>query len=107
MAYNAARALRDNDWGARMNQERYAGMCKQLRGALRQCWGRLVNDPRAADAGARERHAGQVQARYGLAQDEAAQALREFFTRHRDWDVTTRQPRARAGRAEDYFVSDR
>ena len=73
-----------------MNQQRFAGMCKQARGTVRLGWGRLINDPRVEDAGAREQHAGRVEARYGLSQEQAARSLKDFFARHRDWDLSNR-----------------
>jgi len=73
-----------------MNRERYAGICKQLMGTIRQGWGRLVNDPRIEDAGAHELHAGKIQARYGLTQEQAAHDLEDFFARNRRWDITHR-----------------
>ena len=73
-----------------MNQQRLAGMCKQVRGTVRQSWGRLINDPHLEDAGAREHHAGQIQARCGRSQEQAAQSLRDFFARNRDWDTSHR-----------------
>jgi uncharacterized protein YjbJ (UPF0337 family) len=73
-----------------MNQERLAGICRQASGAIKQGWGRLIADPRMEDAGAREQHAGRVQARRGLAQEQAARSLRDFFSRNRDWDLSNR-----------------
>ena len=73
-----------------MNQERYTGIFKQVRGTIRKSWGRLIADPRMEDTGAREQHAGRVQARHGLAQEQAARSLRDFFSRNRDWDLSNR-----------------
>lgn len=73
-----------------MNQKRFAGICKQVRGTIRQGWGRLSADPRTEDAGAREQLAGRVQARCGLAQEQAARSLKDFFARNRDWDLSNR-----------------
>jgi uncharacterized protein YjbJ (UPF0337 family) len=42
------------------------------------------------DTGAREQHAGRVEARYGLSQEQAARSLKDFFARHRDWDLSNR-----------------
>jgi uncharacterized protein YjbJ (UPF0337 family) len=79
-----------NRTGVGMNQERYAGICKQVRGTVRQSWGRLIADQRVEDAGTREQHAGRVQARYGFAQEQAARSLKDFFARNRDWDLSNR-----------------
>jgi uncharacterized protein YjbJ (UPF0337 family) len=88
-----------------MNQQRFAGMCKQVRGAIRQGWGRLINDPRVEDAGAREQHAGQVQARYGRSKEQAARSLKDFFARNRDWDLSNRAPAPGLRVAADHGVS--
>jgi uncharacterized protein YjbJ (UPF0337 family) len=62
--------------GIGMNQDRYTGIFKQVRGTIRQAWGK--------------QHAGRVQARRGLAQEQAARSLRDFFSRNHDWDLSNR-----------------
>jgi uncharacterized protein YjbJ (UPF0337 family) len=68
-----------------VNREWREGLRRQLRGALDQCWGALVRDPRRTAAGARERLAGRIQARHGAAQHAARRQLREFQARNRNW----------------------
>ena len=54
-----------------MNWERIEGHWKQLKGKVREQWGELTDDDLDVIAGRRERLAGKVQERYGIAKGEA------------------------------------
>lgn len=73
-----------------MNQDRRAGIWKQLKGNAKVRWGRLTHDPLLAAAGTRERLAGRKQEHYGAAVEQAAQQLRKFFAHNRNWNLPDR-----------------
>lgn len=61
-----------------MNWDRIEGNWKQLKGRVREQWGRLTDDELDKIAGRRERLAGCLQNSYGIARDEAENQIREF-----------------------------
>jgi uncharacterized protein YjbJ (UPF0337 family) len=61
-----------------MNWDRIEGNWKQLKGRIREHWGRLTDDELDGIAGRRERLAGCLQDSYGIAKDEAENQIREF-----------------------------
>lgn len=67
---------------APMNQDRIQGRWKQLKGKLREQWGRLTEDDLDVIAGRRDQLLGRIQQRHGLARDDA-----------RDDDPGTDKPR--------------
>jgi uncharacterized protein YjbJ (UPF0337 family) len=52
-----------------MTRDRMAGSWKQLSGAMRECWGRLMADRVAIQRGQRDRLLGRIQMRHGVALD--------------------------------------
>ena len=73
-----------------MNRNRLEGKWKQLRGNLKELWGRLAHDPQCESTGRRERIAGRVQERYGISTEEAAHELKEFLDLNRNRDLSKR-----------------
>ena len=73
-----------------MNRDRLQGMCKQFGGKVKERWGALAGDPLAAAAGARDRLAGRIQERRGIAKQEADRQLEDFMSRHLDWQDLSR-----------------
>jgi uncharacterized protein YjbJ (UPF0337 family) len=69
-----------------MNQNRFAGICKQFRGKVKGRWGKLTHNPLVSYAGTRDQLAGKIQERYGVSQEQAARQLKDFLYRNRDWD---------------------
>ena len=65
-----------------MDWNRVEGNWKQIKGAVKQQWGKLTDDDLDQIAGQRDKFIGKVQERYGLAQDEAQR-------RADDWLRTT------------------
>jgi uncharacterized protein YjbJ (UPF0337 family) len=53
-----------------MNQDRIQGRWKQIKGKLREQWGRLTDDDLDIIAGRRDQLLGRIQQRHGLAQEE-------------------------------------
>ena len=67
-----------------MNWDQIEGQWKQMKGALRERWGKLTDDDLDVIAGNRDKFVGKVQERYGIAREEAqkkadewAQSMRE------------------------------
>lgn len=66
------------------NSDRTAGQWKQIKGNIKEQWGKLTDDEITQLEGNSERLAGKLQERYGLAREEAERQAREFRTRN-DW----------------------
>lgn len=62
-----------------MNWDQIEGKWTQLEGRVKQQWGKLTDDDLAFVAGHRDRLAGRIQERYGLAKEEAERQLDEFI----------------------------
>jgi len=61
-----------------MNRNIIEGNWKQLKGHVKQRWGRLTDDDFDVIEGRRDVFAGKLQERYGISQDEAERQLREW-----------------------------
>lgn len=61
-----------------MNWDRIEGNWKQLKGQVREKWGKLTNDHIDVVAGKRERLAGKIQEVYGIGKDEVNRQIDEF-----------------------------
>jgi len=64
-----------------MNWDRIEGGWKQLSGKVKEQWGKLTDDDLTEIAGKRDQLAGKIQARYGVAKDEAERQLDDFAKR--------------------------
>ena len=73
-----------------MNQDRFTGICRQLSGKLTEHWGRLTNNQRTVNAGARNQITGKIQEHYGRSKEQAASQLKEFMARNRNWEISNR-----------------
>jgi uncharacterized protein YjbJ (UPF0337 family) len=67
-----------------MNRDIARGNFNQIKGKLKQQWGKLTDDEIDQMEGNAEILAGKLQERYGLARDDAERQAREFQTRN-DW----------------------
>lgn len=54
-----------------MNEDTLKGQWKQLKGSVREQWGKLTDDDIDQIQGRREQLVGKIQERYGVARDEA------------------------------------
>ena len=61
-----------------MNREQLEGNWKQLKGKLREKWGRLTDDDLEEIAGRHDQLLGKLQEKYGLAKEEAERQLKEL-----------------------------
>ncbi len=64
--------------GTRMNQDRIQGRWKQLKGKVKEQWGKLTDDDLDIISGRREQLLGRIQQRHGLAKDEADRQVRDW-----------------------------
>ena len=67
-----------------MNSDRTAGQWKQIKGKMKEKWGKLTDDEIDQLEGKSDQLAGRFQERYGLARDEAERQAKDFSTRN-DW----------------------
>jgi uncharacterized protein YjbJ (UPF0337 family) len=67
-----------------MNSDRTAGNWHQIKGKVKEQWGKLTDDDLKQLEGKGEQLAGKLQERYGLARDEAERQAKDFRSRH-DW----------------------
>jgi len=74
-----------------MNRDRFDGIWKQFRGNVKEQWGTFTGDPFAVHAGMRDRLAGRVQERRGIAKQQADRQLAEFTSRNRHWQDLSRR----------------
>jgi uncharacterized protein YjbJ (UPF0337 family) len=58
-----------------MNEDTLKGQWLQLKGRVRERWGKLTNDDLDVIQGSTEQLAGKIQERYGLAREEARRAV--------------------------------
>ncbi len=73
-----------------MNKEQFQGQWNELKGKIKQKWGKLTDDDLTQINGKREQLLGKLQQKYGLAKEKAE----EEFTRwgkdfSNDWKETT------------------
>lgn len=61
-----------------MNQDRIQGRWKQLKGKVKEQWGKLTEDDLDVIAGRRDQLLGRIQQRHGLARDEADRQVGEW-----------------------------
>jgi len=62
-----------------MNWDQISGQWTQLRGSLREKWGKLTDDDLETAAGNKDKLVGLLQERYGLAKDKALDSLDKFI----------------------------
>lgn len=68
-----------------MNKDTLQGNFTQLKGKIKQQWGKLTDDEIDQMEGNAEILTGKLQERYGLARDEAERQAKEFRTRN-NWN---------------------
>ena len=64
-----------------MNWDTFEGKFKQVEAAIRERWAKISTDDLEIIAGRRERLAGRIQERYGLAKDAAEKQADEWWER--------------------------
>ncbi len=64
-----------------MNRDIIEGNWKQLKGKLKEQWGKLTDDDIKVIDGKQEQLVGRIQERYGVAKDEAEKQVKDWFGR--------------------------
>ena len=67
-----------------MNNDRLEGRWKQIKGKVREQWGRLTDDDLDIIAGRRDQLLGRIQERHGIAREEADRQVKTWERRHPD-----------------------
>jgi uncharacterized protein YjbJ (UPF0337 family) len=62
-----------------MNWDQAEGKWKQVKGSLKEKWGKLTNDDLDLIAGKRDKLVGKLQERYGIAREEAEKQSDEWI----------------------------
>jgi uncharacterized protein YjbJ (UPF0337 family) len=75
-----------------MNQDVLAGKWKQMRGQVKEWWGKLTDDDLDRIDGAMDKLTGALQERYGWQRDRAEREIKERFDQY---DVESREPTRR------------
>lgn len=67
-----------------MNKDIFEGNWKELKGKVKEQWGKLSDDRLEEIAGKRDQLAGEIQKAYGVSREEAEKQVQEFEkgTRH-------------------------
>ena len=81
-----------------MNRDVIEGNWKQLKGKVRERWGKLTDDHIAAINGRREMLAGKIQETYGIGRDEAERQIADWQNAIRDDVNESRTANARGRR---------
>ncbi len=61
-----------------MNWDQIAGNWKQIKGVVREKWGKLTDDDVDVIAGKRDILLGKIQERHGIAREEAEKQLKDW-----------------------------
>jgi uncharacterized protein YjbJ (UPF0337 family) len=78
-----------------MNWDQVAGKWKQVRGSVRQQWGKLTDDDLEQIAGNRDKFVGVLQERYGIAKDEAQRQADDWLKSFRETEATPKHSTGR------------
>jgi uncharacterized protein YjbJ (UPF0337 family) len=62
-----------------MNWEQMEGSWKQVKGKVKERWGRLTDDDLEKINGRRDQLVGQIQEKYGIAREVAEEQLQQFL----------------------------
>jgi uncharacterized protein YjbJ (UPF0337 family) len=65
----------------RMNKDTIQGNWKQLRGKVKEQWGKLTDDDFDVIAGKRDQLLGRIQERHGISRDEAEKQVKDWESR--------------------------
>jgi len=81
-----------------MNWDQTEGKWKQLKGSVKEQWGKLTDDDLTAINGSREKLVGKVQERYGIAKEEAQSKADDWLRTVRSTDDQTSPEKTHTGR---------
>ena len=63
-----------------MNDDIFKGQWMQLKGQIKEKWGKLTDDDLDQIAGQKDQLLGRIQERYGIAKDEAQRELDSWYS---------------------------
>ena len=72
----------------RSNLSRIEGNWKQVKGKVKEQWGKLTSDDLATLTGQKDQLVGKIQERYGIAKEEAQKRADEWAKTAREEDLT-------------------
>jgi uncharacterized protein YjbJ (UPF0337 family) len=64
-----------------MNSDQFEGKWKQMKGSVKEKWGKLTDDDLDVIAGKQEQLVGKIQERYGISREEAAKQVKEWSSK--------------------------
>ena len=67
-----------------MNKDTIEGNWKQLKGKVKEQWGKLTDDDFDVIAGKRDQLVGRIQERHGISRDEAEKQVKDWEGRNPD-----------------------
>jgi uncharacterized protein YjbJ (UPF0337 family) len=73
-----------------MNTDRAEGKWKQMKGTIKEKWGKLTDDDLTTIEGNKDQLVGRVQERYGIAKDEAQKQVDEWNRMNDSQDLDDR-----------------
>lgn len=68
-----------------MNEDRAEGSWKQIKGKIKEQWGKLTDDDLDTIGGKRDQLVGRIQERHGIAKDEAEREVERFERTNPDY----------------------
>ena len=63
-----------------MNKSTIEGQFSQLKGKIKETWGKLTDDDLTVIAGKKDQLVGKIQEKYGIAKEEASKQVLQFET---------------------------
>jgi uncharacterized protein YjbJ (UPF0337 family) len=78
-----------------MNSDQFEGKWKQLKGTVKQKWGKLTDDDLLALTGKKDEFIGKLQERYGYSREQALREADEWAAAAHDEAVTSNVRTAR------------
>ncbi len=61
-----------------MNSDQFEGKWKQLKGSVKEKWGKLTDDDLSVINGKQDQLQGKIQERYGITKEEAAKQIEDW-----------------------------
>ena len=80
-----------------MNWDQVEGKWKQLRGGVKEKWGKLTDDDLDRIAGKRDQFVGRLQERYGIAKEEAQKQADQWLQAQHDAAAESEKQRRAGG----------
>jgi uncharacterized protein YjbJ (UPF0337 family) len=74
-----------------MNSDQFEGKWKQMKGTVREKWGKLTDDDLDVVAGKQDQLAGKIQERYGITKEEAERQVKEWSASLQEADASQRR----------------